>query len=202
MFPISESQLNDAIRSCGVGLLTEATIRQMCSVAATAESMAGEKMIHLEIGQPGLPSEKIGVEAEKAALDKGVANIYPEIGGIPQLKEAGNKFIKAFLDVEIPADCIVPTVGSMQGSFTLMLLLKQRDAARDSILFLNPGFPAQPTQARILGLGCESFDIYDYRGAKLRLNLRNICRKATSPLCFIPTRIILHGQISQTRNYA
>lgn len=177
MFPISETQLNDAIRSCGVGLLTEATIRQMCSVAAKAEKTAGESMVHLEIGQPGLPSEKIGVEAEKAALDRGVANQYPAISGIPELKEAGHEFIKAFLDIEIPGECIVPTTGSMQGSFTLMLLLGQRDPKRNTILFLDPGFPAQPTQARILGLGRESFDIYNYRGARLEEKLEEYMSK-------------------------
>lgn len=174
MFPITPQQLDDAIRACGVGLLTEATIRQMCSVAAQAEGIAGEKMVHLEIGNPGLPASQVGVEAEKAALDAGVANQYPNIGGIPELKKAGERFIKAFLGVDVPADGIIPTVGSMQGSFTLMLLLGQRDPKKDTMLFLNPGFPAQPTQAYILGLKQASFDIYDYRGAKLEAKLEEM----------------------------
>lgn len=174
MFPITPQQLDDAIRACGVGLLTEATIRQMCSVAAQAEGIAGEKMVHLEIGNPGLPASQVGVEAEKAALDAGVANQYPNIGGIPELKKAGERFIKAFLGVDVPAEGIIPTVGSMQGSFTLMLLLRQRDPKKDTMLFLNPGFPAQPTQAYILGLKQASFDIYDYRGAKLEAKLEEM----------------------------
>ena len=174
MFPITPQQLDDAIRACGVGLLTEATIRQMCSVAAQAEGIAGEKMVHLEIGNPGLPASQVGVEAEKAALDAGVANQYPNIGGIPELKKAGERFIKAFLGVDVPAEGIIPTVGSMQGSFTLMLLLGQRDPKKDTMLFLNPGFPAQPTQAYILGLKQASFDIYDYRGAKLEAKIEEM----------------------------
>ena len=174
MFPITPQQLDDAIRACGVGLLTEATIRQMCSVAAQAEGIAGEKMVHLEIGNPGLPASQVGVEAEKAALDAGVANQYPNIGGIPELKKAGERFIKAFLGVDVPAEGIIPTVCSMQGSFTLMLLLGQRDPKKDTMLFLNPGFPAQPTQAYILGLKQASFDIYDYRGAKLEAKLEEM----------------------------
>lgn len=62
----------------------------------------------------------------------------------------------------------------MQGSFTLMLLLGQRDPKRDTMLFLNPGFPAQPTQAHILGLKQASFDIYNYRGAKLEAKLEEM----------------------------
>lgn len=171
MFPISQDSLTKAIQECGVGLLTEATIRQMCSVAAKAEEAAGEKMVHLEIGNPGLPASQVGIDAEKAALDAGVANQYPDIAGIPELKKNASRFIKAFLGLDIPGNTIIPTVGSMQGSFTLMLLLGQRDPERDTMLFLNPGFPAQPTQARILGLKRASFDIYEYRGAKLEAKL-------------------------------
>lgn len=177
MFPITENQLDSIINQVGVKRLTRATIRQICSVADCAEKISGSPVVHLEIGNPGLPAARVGVEAEKAALDRGVANTYPAIGGIPELKEAGSRFLKAFLDIDLRGSDIVPTVGSMQGSFTLMLLLGQRDPAKDTILFLNPGFPAQPTQARILGLKRESFDIYDYRGAKLEEKLESYLSK-------------------------
>lgn len=177
MYPITTNDLDKAIKSCGVGLLTDATIRQMCAVAAAAENISGEPMVHLEIGNPGLEANAIGVAAEVAALQNGVANKYPSIGGIPELKEAGSRFIKAFLDIEIPGDYIVPTVGSMQGSFTLMLLLGQRDPKKDTMLFLNPGFPAQPTQARILGMKQTSFDIYNYRGKALEAKLEEVLGK-------------------------
>lgn len=157
--------------------MTRSTIRQMCAVAAAAEKIAGEPMVHLEIGNPGLEANAVGVAAEIAALQRGVANKYPDIGGIPELKDAGSRFLKAFVNVDIPGGCIVPTVGSMQGSFTLMLLLGQRDPEKDTILFLNPGFPAQPTQARILGIKRESFDIYNYRGKALEAKLEEVLGK-------------------------
>lgn len=177
MYPITTNELDNAIRSCGVGPLTKSTIRQMCAVAAAAEKISSEPMVHLEIGNPGLEANKVGVAAEIAALQRGVANKYPDIGGIPELKDAGSRFLKAFVNVDIPGECIVPTVGSMQGSFTLMLLLGQRDPKKDTILFLNPGFPAQPTQARILGIKRESFDIYNYRGKALEAKLEEVLGK-------------------------
>ncbi|MDE6559300.1 MAG: pyridoxal phosphate-dependent aminotransferase, partial [Muribaculaceae bacterium] len=64
-----------------------------------------------------------------------------------------------------------PTVGSMQASFTLMLLLKQRLEEKDSLLLINPGFPAQRHQAKLLGMRTQSFDIYEYRGASLEAKL-------------------------------
>ena len=171
MFPITKDMLDSVLASFGITDITKATIRQMCSVAAELEKTAGEDFIHLEIGNPGLPAATIGVEAECAALRGGIANQYPAIQGIPVLKENAAKFTKAFLDVDLKPEFIIPTVGSMQGSFTLMLLLKHRDEKKDTMLFLNPGFPAQRTQAHVLGMRQESFDIYEFRGKKLEEKL-------------------------------
>lgn len=177
MYPISNEQLLSAMSERGIELLTKATIRQICAVAAGVEQQSGEPVIHLELGNPGLPASEIGVEAEIEALRDGVANKYPSIEGIPALKQAGERFVKAFFNIEVPAKNIIPTVGSMQGSFTLMTLLKHRDFRKDTILFIHPGFQAQSTQAHVVGLKHESFDIYNYRGAKLEEKLESILSK-------------------------
>lgn len=59
----------------------------------------------------------------------------------------------------------------MQGCFTVFMLLGQRQPGRDTILFLNPGFPANRNQAKLLGLREESFDIYEHRGEALEAAL-------------------------------
>lgn len=177
MFPIDKVTLDKTIKDLGIVDITTATIRQICSLAAALEDVAEDNFVHLEIGNPGLNAESTGVDAEIRALQAGVANKYPAINGIPPLKENAEKFLKAFLDVEIPARGIVPTVGSMQGSFTMMLLLKQRIPGKDTMLFLNPGFPATRNQAKILGLNIAEFDIYEYRGKRLEAKLEEIMSK-------------------------
>ena len=177
MFPITKDRLEASISKLAIADVTTATIRQICSLAAGLEEEAQEKFVHLEIGNPGLPAINIGVEAECAALQSGIANQYPNIGGIPALKDNGSKFLKAFLDIDVPGRCIVPTVGSMQGSFTVLMLMAQRDPKKDSIVFINPGFPATHNQAKILGLKDESFDIYEYRGKKLEDKLESVLSK-------------------------
>lgn len=177
MFPITKDRLEASISNLAIADVTTATIRQICSLAAGLEEEAQEKFVHLEIGNPGLPAINIGVEAECAALQSGIANQYPNIGGIPALKDNGSKFLKAFLDIDVPGRCIVPTVGSMQGSFTVLMLMAQRDPRKDSIVFINPGFPATHNQAKILGLKDESFDIYEYRGKKLEDKLESVLSK-------------------------
>lgn len=171
MFPLDKDTLEGALSQLEIPDITSATIRQIGSLASKLEETAGEEIVHLEIGNPGLPAEEVGIEAEIEALRNGVANQYPNIAGIPSLKENGSKFIKAFLDVDVQPKGIIPTVGSMQGSFTLMILLKTRIPEKDTLLMLYPGFPAQRHQAKLVGLNLEGFDIYNYRGKKLEAKL-------------------------------
>lgn len=174
MLPLTEKDLSEATSRVGIQDITTATIRQIVALSKELERISGEQFIHLELGNPGLLAEDTGIEAECEALHSGVANTYPDISGIPALKEAGSEFIKAFLDLKIPPKCVIPTVGSMQASYTLMTILKQRDPKKDSVLLFNPGFPAHTHQAKMIGLNVEGFDIYDYRGEKLKSKLDEI----------------------------
>lgn len=177
MFPLSQDILERTASKLGILDISTATIRQIVALSSALEQEANEKFVHLELGNPGLPSSSVGIEAEINALRAGVANKYPAINGIPELKKAGTRFVKAFMDIEIPEKAIVPTVGSMQASFTLQLLLNQRLPGRDTILFFNPGFPAQRHQAKVLGIGIEQFDIYNYRGQALEQKLEEVLSK-------------------------
>lgn len=153
--------------------LGQATIRQMVGVVKAIEDKTGCEYIHMELGNPGLPAERIGIEAQKAALDKGVANQYPIIVGIEPLRHWGSEFVKAFLNLDIPTDCIVPCVGSMQGCFALDMLISQLRPDRNTILFLDPCFPVQKQQCRVIGLNVDSIDVGDCRGEMLRDALEN-----------------------------
>lgn len=178
MFPISDQEYDAAVKRVGIIDVAGATIRQICSLAQEIEEMSGEPMIHLEIGNPGLAAEQMGIDAEIDALKTGISNQYPPIQGIPQLKKAGQRFIKRFLDVDMAPECIIPTVGSMQGSFTLQILLAQRLMdQKDTMLFLMPGFPANRQQAKVLGIKHEQFDIYNYRGKALEEKLESYLKK-------------------------
>lgn len=148
--------------------LGNATIRQMVGIVREIERQADCEYVHMELGNPGLPAEQIGIEAQVAALRAGCANQYPLITGIPQLTAAASEFIRAFLGISIPEECIVPTVGSMQGCYALDTLISQLRPDRDTILFLDPCFPVQKQQSRVIGLKVDSIDIGDFRGDKLR----------------------------------
>ncbi len=167
-FPLAESLLRSALERTNVAEIARATIRQSGDIARVMEHDSGEEFLHLEMGIPGLPPAQAGIEAECRALrEGGVASQYPNMFGHPELKRQAARFIKAFLDVDLAPQGCIPTVGSMQGSFASLLLCSQLDPRKDTILFIDPGFPVQRSQAKILGIRSESFDIYDYRGDAL-----------------------------------
>ena len=139
--PFDRSCLRSALERMDIADIAQATIRQSGDIARTMERDTGVEFLHLEMGVPGLPPERAGVEAECAALQAGVASQYPNMFGIPELKTQASRFLKAFLDVEVAPRGCIPTVGSMQGSFTTFLLCSQLDPQRRKILFIDPGFP-------------------------------------------------------------
>lgn len=165
--PIDNTALASVLDQMGISDISRATIRQSGEIARALESHTGIEFLHLEMGIPGLPPEVAGVEAECAALRAGVASVYPNMMGIPVLKTEASRFMKAYLDIDISPRGCIPTVGSMQGSFSSFILCSHLDPAKDTVLFIDPGFPVQRTQVDILGIRSESFDIYEYRGEKL-----------------------------------
>ena len=174
--PIDNSVLASVLEEMDILDISGATIRQSGAIARTLETRTSTEFLHLEMGIPGLPPTRVGIEAEKHALDAGVASQYPNMLGTPDLKEQASRFLKAYLDVDLaPLGCI-PTVGSMQGSFSIFLLCAHLTREKDTILFIDPGFPVQRTQAHILNIRSESFDIYDYRGDRLRSKLEEHLR--------------------------
>ncbi len=157
--------------------LGEATIREIVSIVNDIESATGESFIRMEMGVPGLPPSKVGVEAEIEALKRGVAARYPMLEGIKELKEGASRFVKAFIDLDISPQGCVPTVGSMQGAFANFMVCGHVDGKKDTFLFIDPGFPVQKQQLMVLGLKYEAFDVYYFRGEKLRDELDRVLSK-------------------------
>jgi aspartate/methionine/tyrosine aminotransferase len=114
------------------------------------------------------------VEAEKAALDRGVGSQYPAAAGVAELKYEASRFVKAFLDIDISARACVPTVGSVAGSFGSFIACTQCTLGKNKVLFIDPGFPIQKSQLRVIGAQWVEFDIYDYRGEALRGKLEQM----------------------------
>lgn len=154
--------------------LENATIGEVLLVASALEQRTGIPFIRMDQGSPGLPPNKIGIEAEKAALDSGIVSQYPAAAGVAELKEQASRFVKAFLDIDISARACIPTTGGVAASFASFIASTQRIEGKNKVLFIDPGFPIQKSQLKILGIDWVSFDIYNFRGEKLRQKLESI----------------------------
>ena len=171
--PMNSEIVSRHIKESKIRSIGTASIREIKRLINGIEKETGEKFIRMEMGVPGLPPAQIGIQAEIDALNRGVAAVYPDIEGTPVLKTEASRFAKLFLDIAVdPANC-VPTVGSMQGGFAAFLTLSKLYKERDVTLFIDPGFPVHRQQQIVLGLKYQSFDIYDYRGEKLRDKLES-----------------------------
>ena len=157
--------------------LGKASIREIVALVNFIEEESKTKFIRMEMGVPGLPPAKYGVDAEIKALESGVASVYPMIDGIKPLKYEASRFIKLFMDIDVdPASCI-PTCGSMQGTYAAFLVAGNVDKQKDTTLFIDPGFPVQKQQMTVMGQKFESFDVFEFRGAKLRAKLESYLSK-------------------------
>ena len=174
---IDKSIVKSVIEEMHLPDFNKATIREIVAIANKVESLTGEKYVRMEMGVPGLAPDAIGTAAEIEALQKGVASKYPMLDGHPDLKKEASRFIKAFIDVDVNPEGCVPTSGSMQGTYASFLVSGQCDPKRDTVLFIDPGFPVQKTQLLVLGLKYESFDMYEYRGAKLIEKVESYLKK-------------------------
>ena len=171
--PIPSDIVDRVIQEMRLASVGKASIREIKRIVDNIELASGIPFVRMEMGVPGLKPAQVGVDAEIEALLRGVAAIYPDIDGIPVLKNEIARFCKLFLDIDILPETCIPTVGSMQGSFAAFMTLSRINKSKDTVLFIDPGFPVHKMQNKVLGLKFDSFDVYNYRGDKLRDKLES-----------------------------
>ncbi len=210
--PVSRAIVDEKIAQSGLNNVGRASIREIRALINEIEKADGTTYIRMEMGIPGLPAAQIGIDAEKAALDSGCASLYPAIEGIPELKVEISRFVKLFVDLDVnPRGCI-PCTGSTSGSFITFLVAGRMRPERDTVLFLDPGFPVHKQQLNVLGIKHRSLDVYEHRGEKLRPALEAILREGniscilySNPnnptwICFTDTELRIIGELATTHD--
>lgn len=206
--PINYDIVTQKINESKLENVGTASIREIKRLVDNIEKATDEKFVRMEMGIPGLPATQIGIEAEIEALKSGVASIYPDIFGIPQLKSEASRFVKLFMNIGVNPEGCIPTVGSMQGSFAAFITCNRLNPQKDTTLFIDPGFPVHKQQLKVLGQKYESFDVYDYRGDKLKAKLESYLSKGNiscllysnpnnpSWICFTEKELKIIGELA------
>ncbi len=172
--PIDYKTVKETIENYGVEEVGKGSIRDVVKIVNIIEKKTGKKFIRMEMGVPSLAPPEIGTNAEIEALKKGVASKYPMLEGVPAIKKELKRFMKLFLNLDVEEENCVPTVGSMMGGMATFLTAGRREAKKDTILFIDPGFPVQKHQLDVIGMKYTNFDVYNFRGEKLRSKLESI----------------------------
>ena len=172
--PVPQNIAEEVLSLNGIKNIGQASIREVSKIINEIEHQTGVKFIRMEIGIPGLPTPEIGVNAHIEAVKNGVSSQYPPMDGIPELKKEAARFVKNFLDIDVLPECCIPTAGSMQAGIAAVLTVNRMDKNKEGTLFIDPGFPVQKAQCKMLGQTYRTFDIYNYRGEKLRAKLEEM----------------------------
>src|SRR2546421_11665528 len=114
--------------------------------AARRLEAAGHKVVHLEIGEPDMPTPPHVVEAGVRALRDGLTR-YAVAAGVPELRDAIARSLEA-RGVRTGAENIVVTPGAKPALFCTALSLIEPG---DEVLCPDPGFPIYESVVRLAG---------------------------------------------------
>jgi aspartate/methionine/tyrosine aminotransferase len=117
--------------------------------AAAAREARGERVVHMEVGQPAAPAPQTARAAAKAALEHGRIG-YTEALGLPSLRARIARHYRETYGLGLDPARVAVTTGS-SGAFVLAFVALFE--AGDRVALANPGYP--PYRHILTALGCE-----------------------------------------------
>ena len=116
---------------------------------ARALEKLGNKIVHLEIGEPDFDTPPNVVEAGIAALRKGWTHYGPS-AGLPELRQAIAEDVSRSRGVRVSSDQVVVVPGGKPIIFFTLLALAD---VGDEVIYPNPGFPIYESMIDYVGAG-------------------------------------------------
>jgi aspartate/methionine/tyrosine aminotransferase len=117
--------------------------------AAAAREARGERVVHMEVGQPAAPAPHAARAAAQASLDHGRIG-YTEALGLPSLRARIARHYRETYGLDLDPARVAVTTGS-SGAFVLAFIALFE--AGDRVALANPGYP--PYRHILTALGCE-----------------------------------------------
>lgn len=124
----------------------------------------GVRVIHLEVGEPDLPTPEVVKEAARRALTQGRTRYTSSMGLLP-LREAIAEHYDRSYGVSINPDQIVVCSGT---SPALLLTFSVLLNPGDRVILTNPGYPCYSNHVEFLGGVPEFVEVHEEDGFALR----------------------------------
>ncbi len=116
--------------------------------AAAALEAQGQRIVHMEVGEPGLPTPQAALDAGQAAMGAGATG-YTLALGLPALRERIAQHYQEQYGVSVDPERVIITTGSSTG-FSLAFLACFDIG--DRVALGRPGYPAYGRIMRALGI--------------------------------------------------
>ena len=125
------------LKSASRGMVPPFMAMEVMRNAAELEA-AGQKIVHLEVGQPSTGMPKQALARVKSSLEEGPLG-YTLGRGLPDLCNRIARHYQDFYGVTVPANRVIVTTGSSAGF--ILSFLSAFDAG-DRVALATPGYPA------------------------------------------------------------
>lgn len=150
----------------------------------------GEKVIHLEVGEPDFPVPSCVSEAIQKAFSEQRTH-YTHSLGDPELREEIAKRYQAKYNVEVSPEQIIVTSGS---SPAILLTLGVLCNQNDEVILSDPGYACYPNFIRFLEAKLVRVPVYEEDGFQYRPE--EICKRITDKT----KAIIINSPMNPTGN--
>lgn len=188
--------------SLKAGRLSSFIVMDVMARAAELER-AGEKVIHLEVGEPDFPTPKAIQDEAIRAMQNGQTR-YTHAMGLPELREEICRFYKSEYGVDIVPQQVLVTSGTSP-AFLFSLMSMLNDGER--VIVSNPGYACYPNFITVTGgemveVATSPENGFQYTPEDISRNLDSNTRAIVINSPSNPTGVVMSGeQLSQVANF-
>jgi aspartate/methionine/tyrosine aminotransferase len=133
---------------------------------ARALEAQGNRIVHLEIGQPDFPTPRHIIEAGQRALDEGWTG-YGPTPGFPDFREAIAEYISRTRGIIVNGGNVVVVPGGKPIMFFSMMAVLEPG---DEVIYPNPGFPIYESMINFLDATPVPMPLVESRGFSFDLD--------------------------------
>ncbi len=189
--------------SLKAGRLSSFIVMDVMARGAELEK-AGEKVIHLEVGEPDFPTPAVIQDEAVKAMREGRTK-YTHAMGLPELREEICSYYKKKYGVHITPNQVLVTSGTSPAFLFAMIAIMNDN---DQVIVSNPGYACYPnfitaTGGEMVEVATSPENGFQYTADDIR---RNVCGKTRAIVINSPSNptgvVMNHEQLSEISQFS